>query len=121
MDSNKYKQIFKIQTINLINDLLLVFDNDQMIINIKEKMLISFDEKYFFNNLSKYFSKNIEFGINNRDMDLILDSKKYLLPISTENIVKLKLQNYWLNLNLSNKDKIWSYLDILLNIYNNIL
>ena len=54
-------------------------------------------------------------------MDLILDSKKYLLPISTENIVKLKLQNYWLNLNLSNKDKIWSYLDILLNIYNNIL
>jgi hypothetical protein len=121
MDSNKYKQIFKIQTINLINDLLLVFDKDPMIITIKDKMLISFNEKDFFDNLNQYFSKNLELGINNRDMDLILDSKKYLLPISSENIVKLKLQNYWLKINLENKDKIWSYLDILLNIYNNIL
>tara|TARA_B100000795_G_C22803805_1_gene443524 strand:- start:2527 stop:2889 length:363 start_codon:yes stop_codon:yes gene_type:complete len=120
MDSNKLKEIFKIQTINFINDLLLVFNNDNLIKNIKEKIILQLEDNNFFNNLNIYFSKNIENGINTKNIELLLNNNKYLLPISGENIVKIKLQSYWLKLDNNNREKVWLYLDILLNIYRKI-
>tara|TARA_B110001469_G_C9610739_1_gene303833 strand:- start:702 stop:1064 length:363 start_codon:yes stop_codon:yes gene_type:complete len=120
MESKNLKEIFKIQTINFINELLLVFNNDTLLENIKEKIIIQFRDEYFFNNLRNKFSKNIEDGINQKKIELILDSNKYLLPINEENIAKIKLKSYWNKLENKNKESSWSYLKFLLDIYKQL-
>ena len=41
-------------------------------------------------------------------------SKKLQKAISKENIAKIKFQKYWHNLSPKNKDKVWSYFELLL-------
>tara|TARA_B100000242_G_C42805128_1_gene374397 strand:- start:6 stop:365 length:360 start_codon:yes stop_codon:yes gene_type:complete len=117
---NKYKEIFKIQAINLVNDLILVFPNDVFIQKVKEDLIIYLSDENFVIKLNEYFTPELETSIKNRDLDNFLGFNQYILPISKENIAKIKFQKYWYNLSLKNKDKVWSYFDLLLKLYNNM-
>jgi hypothetical protein len=117
---NKYKEIFKTQAINLINDLLLVFPNDIFIEKVKEDLIIYLKDENFILKLNQCFSSEMEQCIINKDIETILGSNEYILPISKENIAKIKFQRYWSTLNNSNKDKVWSYINLLLKLYKNM-
>ena len=91
---NKYKKIFKIQAINLANDLILVFPNDFFIQKVKEDLVIYLSDENFDIKLNEYFSPELETSIKNRDLDNFLGFNQYLLPISKENIGKIKFQKY---------------------------
>ena len=117
---NKYKKIFKTQAINLINDLLLVFPNDIFIEKVKEDLIIYLKDENFILKLNQYFSLEIEECIINKDIETILGTNQFILPTSKENIAKIKFQRYWSTLNNSNKDKVRSYLSLLLKLYKNM-
>ena len=117
---NKYKEIFKIQAINLVNDLMLVFPNDIFIQKVKEDLIIYLRDENFVTKLNEYFSPDLERCIRNKDLETVLGCNEYLLPISKENIAKIKLQKYWINLSTKNKDKVLAYVVLLLNIYKNM-
>ena len=114
---NKYKEIFKTQAINLANDLILVFPNDIFIKKVKEDLVIYLRDENFILKLNQYFSLEMEQCIINKDIETILGSNEYILPISKENIAKIKFQRYWSSLTEKNKEKLWSYLDLLLKLY----
>ena len=114
----KYKELFKTQSINLVNDLILVFPNDMFLEKVKQDLIIYLKDENFVFKLREYFTKDIESSIMNKNSDYLLGG--YILPISKENIVKIKLQKYWGCLSEKNKEKVWAYLNILLKLYNNM-
>ena len=114
----KYKELFKTQSINLVNDLILVFPNDMFLEKAKQDLIIYLKDENFVFKLREYFTEDIESSIMNKNSDYLLGG--YILPISKENIIKLKLQKYWSCLSDKNKEKVWAYLNILLKIYSNM-
>ena len=116
---NKYKNIFKIQAINFMEDLILVFPDDIFIKKVKDDLIIYLSDDNFKIKLKEYFTQNLEDGIKTKDFNKIIGDGM-ILPTSKENIVKIKLKNYWSNMIYNNKEKVWSYLNLLLNLYNNI-
>ena len=114
---NKYKQIFKNQVINFINDLILVFPNDIFIEKVKEDFLFYLKEDNFTKKFNQYFTQEIEECIRNKDIENIIGSNIYLLPISKENIIKIKLNRYWTCLSEQNKEKVWNHINLLVRLY----
>ena len=117
---NKYKEIFKTQAINLVDDLMIVFPNDIFIQKIKQDLVIYLKDENFVIKLNEYFSPEVEQCIKNKNVETLLGFNQYLLPISKENIAKIRFQKYWSNLTPNNKDKVWSYCNILLELYKNM-
>tara|TARA_B100000963_G_C22464638_1_gene597338 strand:+ start:539 stop:898 length:360 start_codon:yes stop_codon:yes gene_type:complete len=117
---NKYKEIFKTQALNLVNDLILVFPNDIFIEKVKEDLIIYLKDENFSIKLKEYFTLEIEECIINKELEILLGTNQFILPTSKENIAKLKFQRYWSSLNNINKDKVWSYLNLLLKLYKNM-
>ena len=118
--SSKLENIFKIQLINLFNDLLIVFSNDSFLLELKLVLEDKIKNLYFFKNLDYYFSKEVEDCINNKDDKILFRTNYTFVPTSKEDILKIRLLNYWKTLSNKNKDKVWCYLNILLQIYNKI-
>ena len=113
------RTFLKSKFINLVDDLILVFPNDIFIKKVKEDLIIYLSDDNFKFKLKDYFSQNLEDGIKLKDFNKIIGNG-VILPTSKENIAKLKIRNYWINMNSNNKDKVWSYLIILLNLYKNM-
>ena len=120
MNNQKLEQIFKIQLINLINDLLVVFSQDSFILEVKSQFQNKMEQPNFFITLTQYFSKDIEECIINKNDANLFKTNYTFIPTSKEDIVKFKLIKYWNILSIKNKDKVWEYLNILLQIYKNI-
>jgi hypothetical protein len=116
--SNKLENIFKIQLINLFNDLLIVFTNDYFLLELKLVLEDKIKNPDFFKNLAYYFCKEVEDCITNKDDKILFRTNYIFIPTSKEDIIKTKLLNYWNKLSSQNKDKVWGYLNLLLQIYN---
>jgi hypothetical protein len=117
---SKYKEIFKTQAINLVDDLMIVFPNDVFIQKIKQDLIIYLKDENFVIKLNEYFSPEVEQCIRNKNLENLLGFNQYILPISKENIAKIKFQKYWSTLSATNKDKVRSYCSILLELYKNM-
>ena len=63
----KYKEIFKTQSINLVNDLILVFPNDIFLEKVKHDLILYFKDENFVLKLREYFTKDIESSIVNKN------------------------------------------------------
>mgnify|MGYP003981205133 FL=1 len=118
--SDKLENIFKIQLINLFNDLLIVFLNDSFLLELKLVLEDKIKHPDFFKNLDYYFSKEVEECVNNKDEKILFRTNYTFIPTSKEDIIKIRLLNYWKTLSNKNKDKVWGYLNILLQIYNKV-
>ena len=117
---SKYEKLFKIQLGNLVDDLILVFPNDNFILKIKTDLPFYLKDNNFVKKLDNYFNSELEEKIKKKDIENILGINQFLLPTSRENIIKLKIQNYWFSLNEKNKDKLWLYFNTLFEIYKKI-
>ena len=120
MSNEKLEEIFKIQLINLINDLLIVFQQDPFIIEMKNIAISKIKSKSLFSEIKEYFNTEIEQCILEKN-DKVLFKKNYAyVPTTKSDFLKLKLVKYWNSMSLSNKDKVWGYLLSLLKIYKNM-
>ena len=119
--SNKLENIFKIQLINLFNDLLIVFSNDSFLLELKLVLEDKIKNPDFFKDLSQYFCKDVEDCINNKNEKILFRTNYTFIPTSKEDIIKTKLLNYWNKLSYQNKDKIWRYLELLLQLYKKMV
>ena len=117
---DKYRKVFNLQLINLTTELRKIYIEDSFINNLIDKVILKTNEPDFFYLLDKYFTKEIEDSIKNKNIEIILKFDGGFIPISGEDIVKMKLSKYWKILSRSNKEIIWDYLESLLNIYTNI-
>jgi hypothetical protein len=120
MNQEKIKNVFKIQLINLFNDLLIVFSNDFFLLELKKKIEYKIQEPNFFRELNTYFCPEIEQCINQKDDKILFRTNYSFIPLSKEDILKTKLLNYWNIIDEKNKDKVWGYLKLLLQLYENI-
>ena len=120
MNNQKLEPLFKIQLINLFNDLLIVFSNDSFLLELKLVLEDKIKQPDFFKNLDYYFSKEVEECINNKDEKILFRTKYTFIPTSKEDIIKIRLLNYWKTLSNKNKDTVWGYLNLLLQIYNKV-
>lgn len=118
---NKIKEAFKIQLINLCDDLLVVFNNDNFIYQIKSYIKTQLLEPDFFDRLHSYFCKDIEEAINNKNDDILFKTNFTFIPNSKEDLIKLKMGRYWKNLSNKNKEKVWEYFLILLKLYKTMV
>lgn len=118
---NKFEDIFKIQLINLFNDLLIVFSNDFFLKELKTKVEYKIKEPNFFKELETYFCPEIEQCISNKDEKILFKTNYSYIPLTKEDILKTKLFNYWNHIDKKNKDKIWGHLKLLLQIYENMV
>ncbi len=121
MSNEKLEEIFKIQLINLINDLLIVFSQDTFLLEIKNQLILTINNRNFFTEIKEYFNKNIEQCIIEKNHKILFQKKYTFVPTNKEDILKLKLERYWNIMSVSNKDKVWDYLNILLEIYKNMV
>ena len=120
MSNEKLEEIFKIQLINLTNDLLIVFQQDPFIIEMKNIVISKIQTESFFSEIKEYFNTEIEQCILEKN-DKVLFKKNYAyVPTTKSDFLKLKLVKYWNSMSLSNKDKVWGYLLSLLKIYKNM-
>lgn len=120
MTNEKLEEIFKIQLINLINDLLIVFQQDPFILEIKNYALTKIKSKLLFSEIKEYFNTEIEQCILDKNDEVLFQNNYAYVPITKGDFLKLKLVKYWNSMSLSNKDKVWGYLLSLLQIYKNM-
>ncbi len=118
---DKLQNVFKIQLINLFNDLLIVFSNDSFLLELKKTLELKINQPTFFQELDRYFCKEIEECITNKDDKILFQTNYTFIPTSKEDILKIRLMNYWKSLTKKNKDKVWDYLNVLLRIYENMV
>jgi hypothetical protein len=121
MNNEKLEKIFKIQLINLVNDLLIVFSQDTFLLEIKNQLILKINNRNFFPEIKEYFNKDIEQCIIEKNHEILFQKNYTFVPTSKEDILKLKLERYWNIMSISNKDKVWDYLNILLKIYKNMV
>ena len=117
MSNKKLEEIFKIQLINLVNDLLIVFQQDLFLLEMKKQALTKIKSKSFFSEIKEYFSNDIEQCILEKNDEVLFEKKYSYIPTTKNDILKLKLERYWNSMSKTNRDKVWSYLSSLLKIY----
>ena len=120
MSNEKLEEIFKIQLINLINDLLIVFSQDSFILEIKNQLILKINNRNFFPEIKEYFNKDVEQCITEKNDEILFQKNYAYVPTTKSDFLKLKLVKYWNSMSLSNKDKVWCYLLSLLQIYKNM-
>ena len=120
MTNEKLEEIFKIQLINLINDLLIVFSQDTFLLEIKNQLILKINNRNFFPEIKEYFNKDVEQCITEKNDEILFQKNYTFVPTNKEDILKLKLERYWKIMSKSNKDKVWCYLLSLLQIYKNM-
>jgi hypothetical protein len=132
-DNNRYYEIFNNKITNFINDLIIVFPNDtdfklfKNTINLvklaNKKLLLEYfkigvnDE--FKNNI---INKNEQFFLDN-NYSTVLDNTQIEHAINKENVNERlieKLKEYWTQLNEENREIVWDYFNILLQLSEKI-
>ena len=111
-----YRKIFKLQLNNFLNELLNIY-NDDFIKNVKKQINEYMEREDFYDVLGDYFTKDFENNIKTRNMSSILKSKQLILPISQENIILIRANQYWNKMSENTKGNCWRYIDSLIEIY----
>lgn len=118
-------QAFNNVLIDFINDCILVFpeDNDfkkykhgaEILKKYNPKKIPTIFKQYIQNYIPKISSKDEKFFLENdySEIDIVNQDNELI-----ELIKKIKI--YWVNLSDENKDKIWSYLNILIQLSNKL-
>ena len=119
MESLDLEKIFKLQLTNFINELSKL-NNDSFMINLKTELENRILNNNFIDSLKIYFNEDFEKAILSKRENYFLNNNEYLLPISKENIIKIKIRSFWINLGQENKDKVWEYLNLLIKLYKKL-
>jgi hypothetical protein len=112
--------------INFIDDCILVFpeDRDFKVYKASIKILVKINPKkvltIFANNTQIYKSqileKNEDFFLKNDYSEVINNTKKTDISDDEINEIIKKIQGYWIELEKTNKEKIWDYMLLLVNL-----
>jgi hypothetical protein len=112
--------------LNFIDDCILVFpeDRDFKVYKASIKILVKINPKkvltIFANNTQIYKSqileKNEDFFLKNDYSEVINNTKKTDISDDEINEIIKKIQGYWIELEKTNKEKIWDYMLLLLNL-----
>ena len=112
--------------INFIDDCILVFpeDRDFKVYKASIKILVKINPKkvltIFANNTKLYkeqiLEKNEDFFLKNDYSEVINNTKKTDISDDEINDIIKKIQGYWIELEKTNKEKIWDYMLLLVNL-----
>ena len=120
MNNKQIEKVFKIQLINLFDDLLIVFKQDTFLLELKTQAIKKINEENIFIEMKEYFNKDIEKYILEKNDKIVLEKNYSFVPTTKKEIIKFKLSKYWNIMSNTNKDKVWDYLNIFLQLYKNM-